>query len=416
MRTRSVRIKALTISLFIIALFSNCKRVVEEPGPVVQIKPDSVINVVSSENLLYGIDTTGYHIETGRIRRNQFLSEILDNYGITYSDLNQLLHNSKETLDVRDIKAGNSYTLFLKNDTLQRVDYFIYKDDPATSYIFDFTDSLHIRRYEKEIKSEIKYSSGTIESSLWNSMMDADLNPVLAVELSEIYAWTIDFFGLQKGDRYKIIYEEEYIDTISMGVRKIYAAWFEHAGTEFYAIPLIQEDVESYYDLEGNSLRKAFLKAPLRFSRISSRFSNSRMHPVLRIRRPHHGVDYAAPVGTPVHAIGDGRVTRASYDKNNGRIVKITHNSIYATAYLHLSRFGPGVQVGKYVKQGDIIGYVGSSGLSTGPHLDFRFYKSGYAVDPLKVEAPPVEPVSGENRDKFNKISTVMKLLLDSIK
>ena len=139
------------------------------------------------------------------------------------------------------------------------------------------------------------------------------------------------------------------------------------------------------------------------------------MHPVLRIRRPHHGVDYAAPVGTPVHAIGDGRVTRASYDKNNGRIVKITHNSIYSTAYLHLSRFGSGIKVGKYVKQGDIIGYVGSSGLSTGPHLDFRFYKSGYAVDPLKVEAPPVEPVSEDNSDKYFKISTVMKQLLDSI-
>ena len=195
----------------------------------------------------------------------------------------------------------------------------------------------------------------------------------------------------------------------------MYAAWFEHAGTEFYAIPLIQDDIESYYDLEGNSLRKAFLKAPLRFSRISSRFSNSRMHPVLRIRRPHHGVDYAAAVGTPVLAIGDGRVTSASYDKSNGRIVRITHNSIYSTAYLHLSRFGTGIKAGKYVKQGDIIGYVGSSGLSTGPHLDFRFYKSGQAVDPLKVDAPPVEPVSEENSEKFRKISSVMKLLLDSI-
>jgi murein DD-endopeptidase MepM/ murein hydrolase activator NlpD len=326
-----------------------------------------------------------------------------------------MLSNSKETLNVRDIKAGNSYTLFIRNDTLQRVDYFIYKDNPVTSYIFDFTDSLHIRRFENEIRSVIRYSSGTIESSLWNSMIDSKLNPVLAVELSEIYAWTIDFFGLQKGDRYKIIYEEEYIDSVSVGVRKIYAAWFEHSGNQFYAIPLLQDGVESYYDLEGNSLRKAFLKAPLRFSRISSRFSNSRMHPVLRIRRPHHGVDYAAPIGTPVHAIGDGRVSRASYDKANGRIVKITHNSVYSTAYLHLSRFGTGIKPGKYVKQGDIIGYVGSSGLSTGPHLDFRFYKNGYAIDPLKVEAPPVEPVSDENREKFEKVSTVIKLLLDSI-
>lgn len=415
MRKRAIYIKAIIAGLFILIIFSNCTRVVEEPVLVEDILADSLVQDTSTKNMLYGIDTSGYHIETGRIRRNQFLSEILDNYGITYSDLNLLLNNSKETLDVRTIKAGNSYTLFLRNDTLQMVDYFIYKDDPATSYIFDFTDSLHIRRFVKEKRSHLRYVSGTVESSLWNSMKDAGLNPGLAVELSEIYAWTIDFFGLQKGDGYKIIYEEEYIDTIPTGIGKIYAAWFEHAGTEFYAIPLIQDKVETYYDLDGNSLRKAFLKAPLRFSRISSRFSNSRMHPVLRIRRPHHGVDYAAPVGTPVHAIGDGRVTRASYDKNNGRIVKITHNSIYSTAYLHLSRFGSGIKVGKYVKQGDIIGYVGSSGLSTGPHLDFRFYKSGYAVDPLKVEAPPVEPVSDENKDKFKKISTVMKVLLDSM-
>ena len=402
-------------ALLVLVLFTNCSRESEESGlpntrPAAQLEKETV-----ESHFLYGIDTSGYLIETGRIRRNQFLSDILNSYGITYTDLNILLSNSKETLDVREIKAGNSYTLFIRNDTLQKVDYFIYKDNPVISYIFDFTDSLHIKRIENEIRSEIRYSSGTIESSLWNSMIDSKLNPVLAVELSEIYAWTIDFFGLQKGDRYKTIYEEEYIDTISVGVRKIYAAWFEHSGNQFYAIPLLQDGVESYYDLDGNSLRKAFLKAPLRFSRISSRFSNSRMHPVLRIRRPHHGVDYAAPVGTPVHAIGDGRVTRASYDKANGRIVKITHNSVYSTAYLHLSSFGTGIKPGKYVKQGDIIGYVGSSGLSTGPHLDFRFYKNGYAIDPLKVEAPPVEPVSDDNREKFEKISTVIKLLLDSI-
>ncbi len=415
MKKRFFELSTLVISLFIIVFLTDCSSITEEKGLPLTTPSDSVEQDSAIIHLLYGIDTSGYLIETGRIRRNQFLSEILDNYGISYSDLNILMSNSKETLDVRDIKAGNSYTLFLRNDTLQKVDYFIYKDNPATSYIFDFTDSLHIRRFENEIQSKIRYSSGTIESSLWNSMIDSDLNPGLAVELSEIYAWTIDFFGLQKGDRYKIVYEEEYIDTISLGVRKIYAAWFEHAGTEFYAIPLIQDDIESYYDLEGNSLRKAFLKAPLRFSRISSRFSNSRMHPVLRIRRPHHGVDYAAPIGTPVHAIGDGRVTGATYDQNNGRIVRITHNSIYSTAYLHLSRFGTGIKVGKYVKQGDIIGYVGSSGLSTGPHLDFRFYKNGRAVDPLKIESPPVEPVSEDNKEKFEKISTVMKLLLDSI-
>lgn len=245
-------------------------------------------------------------------------------------------------------------------------------------------------------------------------MIDNDLHPMLAIELSEIYAWSIDFFGLQKGDSFKVIYEEEYIDTISNGIKHILAASFSHAGSEIYAIPLIQDGEESYYDLEGNSLRKAFLKAPLRFSRISSRYSNSRLHPILRIRRPHHGVDYAAPAGTPVHAIGDGRVIMREYQGGAGRIVKIRHNSVYTTAYMHLRAYGKGITVGKYVKQGDIIGYVGSTGLSTGPHLDFRFYKNGHAVDPLKVKAPPVLPVSEDNIEKFDKVSSVMYELINS--
>lgn len=382
------------------------------------IRPPFSDSIVSADirppSLYMGIDTSGYTMIEGKIRRNQFLSEILANYGISYSDIDRLANNSGETLNIRNIKAGKQYQLFINNDSLSHADYFIYNEDPATSYIFDFTDSLYIRKFEKPKRVEMKYSSGTIESSLWNAMTDNDINPVLAVELSEIYAWTIDFFGLQRGDRFKIIYEEEYIDSVSTGIKKIYGAWFSHSGTAFYAIPAIQDSTESYYDTDGNSLRKAFLKAPLRYSRISSRFSNNRMHPILRIRRPHHGVDYAAAIGTPVHAIGDGRVIKVAYDKGAGRMVKIKHNSVYATAYLHLSRYGKGISTGKYVKQGDIIGYVGSSGLSTGPHLDFRFYKNGQAVDPLKVEAPPVEPISEENHEKFEKISFTIKTLLDS--
>ena len=370
---------------------------------------------IQAPSLLYGIDTTDLDIIEGRIRRNQFLSEILNRYGISYTDLNSIIENSGETLDLRNIKAGNRYTLLLKRDSTARAAYMIYNDSPETTYVLDFSDSLKIRRINSEIVTRLKYSSGIIETSLWNAIIDESLNPMLAVELSEIYAWTIDFFGLQAKDRFKIIYEEQFIDTISNGITKIYGAWFSHSGTEFYAIPIIQNGVESYYDLEGSSLRKAFLKAPLRYSRISSRFSNSRMHPILRIRRPHHGVDYAAPIGTLVHAVGDGRVIMAEYQNGSGRIVKVRHNSVYTTAYMHLSRYGKGISVGKYVKQGDILGYVGSSGLSTGPHLDFRFYKNGYAVDPLKIKAPPVEPVSEENLEKFKKVNSVIKQLLDSI-
>lgn len=362
----------------------------------------------------YGIDTSYYEIIRGRIKRNQFLSEILDDYNISYYDIDKLSLNSGDIFDMRKMKAGNNYSLYIKPDTINRLDYMIYEHDKINHYILDFREEPVVRKIERPSKLELKYASGSIKTSLWDAMFDYQLDPVIASELSEIYAWSIDFFGLQVGDRFKIIYEEEYIDTISNGIHNIVAAYFEHAGAEFYAIPLIQDGKESYYDLEGNSLRKAFLKAPLRYSRISSRYSHSRMHPILRIRRPHHGVDYAAPTGTPVHAIGDGRIIMKEYQSASGRIVKIRHNSVYTTAYMHLSAYGNGINVGSYVKQEDIIGYVGSSGLSTGPHLDFRFYKNGYAVDPLRVEAPPVEPVSEENKERYEKISKVFIQLIDS--
>jgi murein DD-endopeptidase MepM/ murein hydrolase activator NlpD len=243
-------------------------------------------------------------------------------------------------------------------------------------------------------------------------MINGGLHPALVGEMSEIFAWTVDFFGLQKGDNFKVIYEEFSIDGKSLGTGRIYGAQFNRTGRSITAIPFIQDGRESFFDVDGNSLRKAFLKAPLQFSRISSHFSSARMHPILRIVRPHYGVDYAAPIGTPVKAIGDGRVTAATNEGASGRMVRIQHNSVYATGYMHLSRFGEGIAPGKFVKQGDIIGYVGTSGLSTGPHLDFRFYMNGSPVDPLKVDAPPVEPISEENKAKFEKIKTVVLSLL----
>ena len=243
-------------------------------------------------------------------------------------------------------------------------------------------------------------------------MKAGGLHPSLVNELSDIFAWTIDFFGLQKGDSFKVIYEELFIEGKSLGTGKIYGAQFNKTGSSITAIPFMQDGKETYFDIEGKSLRKAFLKAPLQFSRISSRFSSSRMHPILRIRRPHFGVDYAAPVGTPVHAIGDGRVISATNEDGSGKMVKIQHNSVYATAYLHMSRFGDGISPGVFVSEGEVIGYVGTSGLSTGPHLDFRFYQNGSPVDPLKVDAPAVEPVSELNMAKFEKARAVVLSLL----
>jgi len=365
-------------------------------------------------NLFFGIPADSFNLVTGKIKRNGILSQILLEHGITMPEIDEVIRNSADVFDVRKIRAGNNYFLLCDNDSAGRAGYLIYEHEPATSYIFSFRDSLNITPFRQKITSEIRYSSGTIETSLWEAMMADSLHPMLAVSLSEIYAWTVDFFGLQKGDSFRVIYEELFINDKSQGIGRIFGAQFTWAGKTTLAIPFIQNGTESYYDSTGNSLRKAFLKAPLQFSRISSRYSSSRLHPILRIRRPHYGVDYAAPIGTPVHAIGDGRVTAATTESGSGRMVRLVHNSIYSTAYLHLSRFGPGIQSGAFVKQGDIIGYVGSSGLSSGPHLDFRFYKNGSPVDPLTIEAPPVEPVLEENLARFEKNKRVVEALLSS--
>jgi murein DD-endopeptidase MepM/ murein hydrolase activator NlpD len=366
------------------------------------------------ENLFFGIPADSFNLLPGHIKRNGILSQILLEHGVTMPEIDAALKNSSAVFDVRKLRAGNNYFLLCDNDSVGKARYLIYEHDPAISYIFSFRDSLNITPFRQKILESVRYSSGTIETSLWDAMMADSLHPMLAVKLSEIYAWTIDFFGLQKGDSFRVIYEELFINDKSQGIGRIFGARFTWAGKTTLAIPFIQNGTESYYDSEGKSLRKAFLKAPLQFSRISSRFSSSRLHPILRIRRPHYGVDYAAPVGTPVHAIGDGRVTSATTESGSGRIVRIVHNSVYSTAYMHLSRFGPGIAAGAFVKQGDIIGYVGSSGLSTGPHLDFRFYKNGSPVDPLTIEAPPVEPVLEENRARFEKNRRVVEALLTS--
>jgi murein DD-endopeptidase MepM/ murein hydrolase activator NlpD len=396
----------------ILVLTGSCRYIRNEQPGIQLTTVDTTVTETSKTVLLFGIPSDSYSISTGHIKRNGFLSEILLEHGVTMQEIDRVVRGSDSVFDVRKIRSGNHYTIFCDTDSVARARYLVYEHDPTLSYIFSFNDSLNITPYKKQIRKVIRYVSGTIETSLWESMVAKGLHPGLAGDLSEVFAWTVDFFGLQKGDSYKVFYEELFIDDKPLGTGKIYGAQFVWAGDTITAIPFLQDGRESYFDVDGNSLRKAFLKAPLRFSRISSRFSSSRMHPILRIRRPHFGVDYAAPIGTPVQAIGDGRVTFAGTESGSGRVVKITHNSVYSTAYLHLSGFGKGICAGAHVNQGDIIGYVGSSGLSTGPHLDFRFYKNGSPVDPLAVEAPPVEPVSAENLGRFEKSKMLVLSML----
>jgi murein DD-endopeptidase MepM/ murein hydrolase activator NlpD len=413
-----MEIDKIQLLLILVAVLSilSCSRT----GDInIDFKPATAAAAADSSsyngNVLFGIPVDSYNVVNGTVKNNQLISSILESYGVSGDQIQKILDENKETFDPRKIKKGNNYTVFLRKDTLSRADYFIYEHDDFVKYVFSFRDSLKINRYNAEVRHEMRFSSGTINSSLWNAAIENGLNPNITGTLSEIYQWTIDFFGLQKGDKFKVVYDEQFIENKSVGISAIYAAVFEHAGTAIYAIPFMQGSTTSYYALNGTNLRKAFLKAPLKFSRISSRFTGARMHPILKIVRPHYGVDYAAPVGTPVHSIGDGRVIEASYENGAGRIIKVRHNSVYTTVYMHLSRFAPGIKAGSFVQQGETIGYVGTTGLSTGPHLDFRFYQNGSPVDPLKVDTPSADPVSPENQDKFEKVKAAALDLINTI-
>lgn len=363
----------------------------------------------------YGIVLDSFNVEKKRIRRNYNLASILSKEGLENDIVNKATYSAAKVFDIRKIKAGNYYKLYYTKDTSKILSYLVYKHTP-TEYLKIFIKDDPLAEFgEKPIISERAVCSGKISSSLWATMIDNNIDPMMSIRLSEIYAWTVDFFGLDVGDEFKVIYEKQYVDSIPIGIGEIYAACFKHKGEELLAFEFEQNGIKSFYDETGKSLRRQFLKAPLKFSRISSKFSKSRMHPILKIRRPHSGVDYAAPTGTPIHSIGDGTIIKKGYTKGAGYYIKVKHNSVYTSGYNHLSRYPKGMKVGKRVKQGDVIGYVGSTGYATGPHLDFRVWKNGHAVDPLKIKAPPVEPIFEQNKTAFNEVKSKLKKELDKV-
>lgn len=367
-------------------------------------------------NLLYGIDADRYSLSEGTVNNGETMGQILARYGVSAVLTDRIARSTENVFPVRNFRAGQNYTAFVTPDSTQRLSYFVYEANLTDYLVIDLTspDSIGVRMEKKDVRIERIKKTCTISSSLWNCMIENGMSPALAMDLSDIYAWSIDFFGLQKEDKFTVIYDQRYIDTVSIGVGTIWGAWFEHGGKVYSAIPFIQDGKLSYWDEDGNSLRKAFLKAPLKFSRISSRFSNSRLHPVLRIRRPHHGVDYAAPSGTPVVAVGDGVVIAKGYAGGGGNTVKIRHNTgKLVSGYLHLQGYAKGIAVGSRVQQGQLIGYVGSTGLSTGPHLDFRLWQNNTPIDPLKVPSEPAEPIRAENKLLFASVKDRILAELD---
>lgn len=357
--------------------------------------------------ILYGIIADNYRTENGTINQGETLGKILARYGVGATTVDKLDKAAKDVFALNKIKAGHPYTVFMTQDStgMGKLDYFVYEKDVVEYVVFGFkNDSITIENGEKDVTIRRQRRSSVIESSLWGAIMRDSLPYALAAELEDIYQWTVDFFGIQKGDHFTVIYDEKLIDTTHVGIGRIWGAKFNHAGKEIYAIPFKQDDKIQYWEYNGASLRKQLLKAPLKFSRISSRFSRSRLHPVHRVYRPHLGVDYAAPKGTHVHAVADGVVTFKGWGGGGGNTLKIKHAGNLVTGYLHLSGFAKGIKQGSRVKQGDLIGYVGSTGTSTGPHLDYRIWKNGVNIDPLKVPQEPAEPIAKQNMAAFESI------------
>jgi len=372
--------------------------------PTVDQKEDILI---AEPKLLYGLPVDSFHVEENTIRANENLSDILSDRGVTAQVIDRIAHLPSSVFDLRKMKVGNYYALFYSHDSLRTPLYFVYSENPVNYYRYWLNlDSCKVVPGKNEVTTERKIATGSINSSLWNAMKENNLDPILAMQLSDLFAWSIDFFAIQKGDHFTVLYDQNYVKGEKIGIGTIHAAIFNASGQDFYAIHFSQEDGQNYFDEQGKSTRKEFLKSPLKFSaRISSRFSAARMHPILRIVRPHFGVDYAAPTGTPVYSIGDGVVlTRAYQPAGGGNLIKIRHNSVYTTTYMHLSRFGDGIQTGTRVKQGQLIGYVGATGLASGPHLDFRVFMNGFPVDPLNVKSPPANPVSQANMANFQSV------------
>lgn len=357
----------------------------------------------------YGIRIDTLDIEEFKVKSGDNLSAIFNRMGFSMGKVDTITNATQNVLDPRRLQSGKEYLTLSSRDSASTIKYVIFERSNVEFAIVDFTqDSIVSYEFNKKVEVKTHYTEGTIHSNLWNSIAENGGDPLLSLKLSDIYAWQIDFFDVKKGDSYKVLYDVAYVDdSIPLFIGDIQTAIFTHQDKNYTAIPFEQDSVKEYFDEEGNSLRKAFLKAPLNFSRISSRFTNARYHPVLKRYRAHHGVDYAAPTGTPVRTIGDGVVTAKAFQKNGaGYYLKIKHNSTYVTSYMHLSKFAKGIEVGKRVQQGDVIAYVGSTGLSTGPHLDFRVHKNGTPIDPLKMESPPSLPIKPELMDEFKEYVT----------
>ena len=400
-----------TLSFFLISIFLiSCSKAEKKE---VQKKVEEKIITE------FGYTLNNYNVKKSKVKNGDSFGSILERNNLYYPQIYNIVQKVKKVYDIRKINIGKPYTILSSKDSLNTPLVFIYQPNKIDYVVVSLTDSLWAEKKSKAVKIKEFEAEGIITSSLSETMEKQKLSPLLSNELSEIYAWTIDFFRLEKGDNFKIIYSAKYIDdSIYVGLNRIHSAFFEHRGKPFYAIEFETDPkrgIVEYFDENGKNLRRAFLRSPVQFSRVSSRYNLKRRIAYYGYRiRPHKGTDFAAAVGTPIRATASGTVTKSSYTRSNGNYVKIKHNGTYSTQYLHMDKRG--VKVGQFVKQGDYIGTVGMTGNTSGPHVCYRFWKNGRQVDPLKQKLPEAKPISKELKERYMVHMDPIKKQLDAIK
>lgn len=410
----------LIISLFVVSVVLVNRfylvPALEKPQQAILIDSVAVEPVpVKEPTTLYGMVIDDYTVIEDKIKRNEVLGDILMEYNVPPNIIHQISKLSRNIFDVRKLAANKKYTLICDQDSLKTAKAFVYEPNPTEYIVLRFEDTLWVDVCKREVMIVEKSIAGEIKSNLSQTIEELGISHELTNRFVDVFGWQVDFQRLQKGDKFKLIYEEAQVEGVSVGIKQINAIYFEHFGSPYYAFPFDQGEGIDYFDEDGKSLRKALLKYPIEFTRISSRFTMSRFHPVQKRWKAHLGTDFAAPTGTPIRAVGDGVIQEATFRSNNGNYVKIRHNATYTTQYLHMSRIAQGVRAGTRVRQGQTIGYVGSTGLATGPHLCYRFWRNGKQVDALKVELPPSQPVKKEFIESFESVKTDLTKKLDDI-
>ncbi|HET6567819.1 MAG TPA: peptidoglycan DD-metalloendopeptidase family protein, partial [Rhodothermales bacterium] len=346
----------------------------------------------------FGLAVDGVKTEDADVRRSQTLSEILSDYGVTPETIHDLAQKSDSVFDVTTLNVGKPYRAYTSHGQLQ---YLVYEPNDVDYVVFDLTGSMSVRTDSRPVEISRHTASGVIDGSLYGSLVESGADPAIATKLADVFAWQVDFYHIQKGDRFSVLYEDRKVDGETIGTGKILAAHLTSYGEDYYAFYFDEGDVSGYFDEKGESLRRAFLKSPLKYSHITSHYSLHRYHPIQKRMKAHLGTDFAAPTGTPIMSTGDGVVIEARYKRYNGNYVKIRHNSTYTTQYLHMSHIAKGMHPGVHVTQGQVIGYVGSTGLATGPHVCYRFWKNGKQVDPFKQDLPSADPIPDQYRASY---------------